>query len=85
MLRAAADPILIKDKMMVKKNVTKIALTGMSYTTLDSHGLNGKARSLENAYSCRDALAKFVKHDDVVKNRMMAAIAVVAGIDPIAL
>lgn len=85
MLRAAADPRLMKDKMMVKNSVTTIALTGISYTTLDSHGLKGKAWYLENAYNSREAVARFVKHDDVVMNSTMAAIAVVAGIDPVAL
>lgn len=85
MLRAAADPILMRDKMVVKKSVTKIALTGISYTTLDSHGLKGRARSLENAYNCRDAVARFVRHEELVINKMMAVIAVVAGIDPVAL
>lgn len=83
--KAVEDPILIRESRLEQKNVTKMALNGRSQVTVESHGLNGKPRSLAKANNCREAVDTAVRLETSIGTITKAVIAVVALTDSVAL
>lgn len=75
----------MRDRIVTMIVVTIVALTGMSQTTFESHGLQGSAESRAKANNCLDAVATIVKTAAISINITKPVMAVVALADCVAL